>query len=398
MELVAKSLDEITSDICDVYDAFIAPKRIYRGNNNKLYLFFRACSAGIKVILDVVLALRARFDPLRCSDGDLYSVAKLVGTDFLKGSGSAVRITVENTSDTDAKTLLAGVYHYNSITGMVFSFNLLTDAVLAPGAFNSITAVSRDKGSYPVADNASITVYRLDGYPIDEYFAFSSEDNSGYLGYEDEDALSFRQRILSDVDRQDHIKELETSIRNLPNIFECGLKFNPDTLPVEYDGVTLAPMELLITITGLPSEEMAELVVSHVPYSTHQVDPDNVVYYRSDLYVNGKYPVYFRYHGKTDFALEIMYQYSSRKMKKELVEAAFNKALNGYRNSVTHVGMITEPDIYARLAALSLPNVVALDVNLMEDDTQVPYVSIPTTRTPNLTGVEYTSIDLDGEE
>jgi hypothetical protein len=398
MELEPKSLDEITFEICDVYDSFIAPKRIWRDNNNKLYLFFRACAAGVKAVLSAVLALKSRFDPMRCSDSDLYSTAKMVGTEPMQGSGSALRVTIANTHPADAKTLAAGTYNYVSVSGMVFSFVLLSDVAFASGSFNVATAVSREKGSYQVGNNSSIKVVRSDGFPIDNSFAFSCEDNSSYLGHPDEDALAFRKRLISDAGRQDHIKELEIKIKNLPSIFECGLKFNPDTMPVEYDGVTLAPLELLITITGVPTDEMAALVVEQMAYSTHQVDPANVVHYHSDMYVNGKYPVYFRYHAHTDFALVVTYQYSSRKLRKEQVEAELNRLLNVYKNSITHVDLVTEADIYSRLAVSGLPGVTVLDVNIMQNGEQQSYLSIPVTRVPNLTGVTYLTVDLDTTE
>jgi hypothetical protein len=398
VELTIKSLDEVTSDICDAYDSLVAPKRIWRNNNNRLYLFFRACAAGVKLILDVVLALSNRFDPLRCSDDDLYSVAKLVGTDFQKGSGSAVRVSIANTSLLETKTLFAGVYNYASVSGMIFSFTLSTDASFPPETRNSISAVSREKGSYAVGDNASITLYRSDGYSIDKAFKFSCEENSGSLGYPDEDAISFRKRVLSDTGRQDHLRELELKIKSLPNIYECGLIFNPEREPAEYDGVVLAPLELLITVTGSPSDEMAELVAKDVVYSTRMVDPANVVYYRNSQYINGRYPVYFRYHAKTDFALEIEYQYSSTKMKKAQVEAELNRLLGVYQNSVKHVDIIKEIDIYERLAAAGIPDVAALNVNIISDGAQIPYLRVPSTRVPNLTSVAYVSLDIMGEE
>jgi hypothetical protein len=398
MEAAYKSLDEVTSMICDAYDELIAPKRIWRNNDNKLYLIFRACAAGIRLVFNIALALRWRFDPQRCSEDDLLSAAKLVGTEFQKGSGSAVRITVSNAHTLEARTLAAGVYNYTSVSGMVFSFNLTADVEFASGASNAVTAVSREKGRYSVGDNSSIKLFRSDGFSIDKAFKFSCEENSGLLGYPDEDLLSFRQRVLSSANRQDHLKELELKIKSLPDIFECGLTFNPDRFPAEYDGVTLAPLELLVTITGTPSDKLAELVVKDTQYSTHMTDPANVVFYRNDQYVNGKYPVYFRYHAKADFALEIEYQYSSQKLKKAQVEAEFNRLLSGYKNAVVHTDMIRELDIYGRLAAAGLPDVTPLAVSIVADGNRLPYFTIPATRTPNLTAITYESLDLMGEE
>jgi hypothetical protein len=349
-------------------------------------------------VFNVALALRWRFDPQRCSEDDLLSAAKLLGTEFQQGSGSAVRITVTNTHTVETRTLAAGVYNYTSVSGMVFSFNLLLDAEFASGASNAITAVSREKGSYPVGDNASIKLFRSDSLDIDKAFKFSCAENSGSLGYPDEDALSFRKRVLGTANRQDHLKELELKIKSLPDIFECGLTFNPDRAPAEYDGVTLAPLELLVTITGTPSDKIAELVVKDTQYSTHMVDPANVVYYHNDQYINGKYPVYFRYHAKANFALEIEYQYSSQKLKKIQVETEFNRLLSVYANAVAHTDLIKELDIYERLAAASLPDVTPLAVRILVDGQRLPYFNVPATRTPNITATTYASLDLMGEE
>jgi hypothetical protein len=398
LAVAAKSLDEVTSVICDAYDALIAPKRIYRNDNNRLYLFFRACAAGIKLLLDIVLALRHRFDPRLCSDEDLFSTTKLVGTDFQKGSGSAVRITVANSHPLESRTLQEGTYNYTSVTGMVFSFYLPMDVSFPPATVNTVSAVSREKGSFQVGDNALIKLTRDDGRSIDKSFKFSCENNASSLGYPDEDAVSFRRRVLSGEGQQDHIKELELKIKSLPNIFECGLTFNPGDEDAEYDGVVLAPLELLVTITGTPSSELAELVVRDVIYSTHKVDPANVVYYYNSQYVNGRYPVYFRYHEKADFSLEIEYQYSSQKMKKAGVEAEFDRLLGVYKGAVVHQDIIRKTDIDERLAKADVPNVTVLSVDLIVNGEKVPYFRVPSTRIHNLVETTYLSTDTLGEE
>jgi hypothetical protein len=396
--ITAKSLDEVTADLVDAYDELVAPKRVWRNNNNKLYLFFRACANGIKLLLDVVLALRNRFDPERCSDEDLLFVAKWTGAELLKGSGSALRVVVANVHPKESKTLLAGEYRYDSVSGMAFSFTLPTDAEFGPGSLNVVTAISQEKGSYPVSDNASITFYRPDGGAIDGAFRFSCENNANSLGYPDEDAFSFRKRVLSDTNRQDSIKELELKIKSLPNIFECGLMLNQSLDPVEYDGVTLKPLELLVTITGVPSDELARLVVQEAVYSTHMVDPANVAYYRNDQYIGGKYPVYFRYHERVDFSLEIEYQYSSQKIKKAGVEAELGRALSAYKNASAHVDLISEADINERLSALLIPSFVLLRASITRNGERVAYFRVPLTRIHNLVETTYVSLDTMGEE
>jgi hypothetical protein len=399
MALKSKSIDEETTELADVYDGLITPKKLWRDHNNKLYLILRAYAAGKVGLNDVALALRNRYDPLYCEDIDLYATAKLVGTDFKKGTGSLLRITVLNKDAEERKVFASGVYNYQSASGTVFSFETADDYVFDPEETKVISAISQVKGSYEVNSNADIKLYRSDGAAIDKAFVFSCEDNAGQLGYPDEDTFDFRTRILNDADRQDHIKELELAIRNLPNIFECNLMFNSKTEPVEYDGLTLLPRELLITITGVPTGRIAELVAEEVCYATHKVSDDQVVYYENPLYVGGKYPVYFKYHDKVDFSLAITYQYDSTKLKPVQVEDAINALFKPYTRMVTHIDTFGEETAYKVLSNLNLPNVKILDADVFDNSgEEVPYVRIPATRLPHLTGIVFMPVDTGGTE
>jgi hypothetical protein len=327
----------------------------------------------------------------------LYSTAKIVGTDFKKGTGSIVRITILNKDTAESKIWKAGVYHYQSTSGMVFSFQVSNDYAFDPEESQIVSAISQEKGSFAVAQNADIKLFRSDGDSIDPLFVFSCEDNAGQLGYADEDTLDFRSRILNDADRQDHLKELELKIRNLPNIFECNIVMNESVEPMIYDGINLSPKELLISITGAPTDKIAELVAMDVIYATHVVDPNNVVYFYSDLYINGRYPVYFKYHDTTNFSLAISYQYDQSKLKSSQIEDSINMLFKPYRQMVTHIDLFGEEDAYKVLANLNLPNVKILDANVINDsETEVPYVRIPKTRLPHLTGIAFTVIETGG--
>jgi hypothetical protein len=375
--------------LVDEFDRLIAPKKVFRNNNNKLYLIFRAMARGGKLLNDVALALQNRFHPLYCSSEDLYSTSKLVGTDFKKGSGSILKITIQNPDLQNQHTLYAGVYEYVSVSGMVFAFELVNDHLFAPGEIKNVSAISREKGSYRVEDIASITLTRSDGAAIESELRFSCVDNVNQLGYLDEDEYSFRNRIMNDADRQDHLNELELRIRNLPNIFECTLVFNPGTENADYDGITLIPLELLVVLTGVPTNEVAKAVVEEVCYQTHQVDPEKVLYYEHPLYVNGKYPVYYTNHGTTDFDVHVVYQYDAQKLKPEQIEYEIKLLLHKYTNADTHTARISEGDIYETLSALRLPNVHILNVSLIVDEAEVPYIIIPRTRIPRLNTITF---------
>jgi hypothetical protein len=282
-----------------------------------------------------------------------------------------------------------------SVSGMLFSFQQLNDYLFDPGEIIQLAAISRDRGSFHVTQISNIKLFRNDGHSIDSVFAFSCADNTGQLGYPDEDMSDFRQRLLNDGNRQDHIKELELKIRNLPNIFECNLVYNQDVQPSEYDGITLLPMELLVIITGAPTDEIARLVVEDVIYMTHQVDEDNVVYYESMYYINGKVPVYYKYHDTTDFTLEITYQYDQQKLKSEQVEAVINALLDRYTHAVIHIDTINEQTFYSLLGKLDLPNTKVLDIDILVSGEQVPYLTVPKTRLPRLTGVTFHPVEIE---
>jgi hypothetical protein len=181
---------------------------------------------------------------------------------------------------------------------------------------------------------------------------------------------------------------------NFPTRKGC-LNYNQDVQSSEYDGITLMPMELLVTITGVPTNEIARLVVEDVIYMTHMVDEGKVVYYESMYYINGKVPVYFKYHDTTDFTLEITYQYDQQKIKSDQVEVIINALLDQYVHAVTHVDTINEQTFYSLLGKLDLPNTKVLDVDIMVSGAQVPYLTIPKTRLPHLTGVTFHPVEIE---
>lgn len=390
MALLSKSVDDETSELVDAYDSLIAPQKVWRNHNNKLYLVLRAFAAGKVGIVDAALALHNRFDPSLCEDLDLYSTAKLVGTEFKHGAGSMVRITILNKDNSGSKMLAAGVYNYQSASGMIFSFKLQGDNVFAPGEDKIVTAISREKGSFPISSQSAIQLFRSDGANIDSAFSFSCDDNAGQLGYPDETSFDFRTRIMRDTQRQDAIKELELKIRNLPGIFECNLIINEGTEAQGYDGLTLEPKELLIVITGVPTDDIARLICESVIYDTHQVDPDHVIWYYNDLYIDGRRPVYYRFHDTVDFSLAVSYQYNRSVLKADQIEEAIDRLFRPYRNMVTHLSVFGEKEAYKILSKLDMQGVEILNVDVIDSGGHtVPYIRIPKTRLPCLTGIVF---------
>jgi hypothetical protein len=397
MALRVKSIDEITDEFADVYDSYIAPKKLYRGNSNKLYLVLRSVAAGYKALLDAALALRNRFNPQYCEDADLPGVMLMTGETREPGKKSLLRVLVSNGSGSASAALAAGEYRYASASGEIFACTLQNDALFAPLAVQALVFASGHTGAFPVTDIEDLKVSRKDGGEISPEFSFSCLDNSGSLGREEESLASVRHRILNRSDRQDSIRELEHEIKSLTTIYECNLMYNSSTEDYEYDGITLAPRELLITITGVPSEELAEIVARHPVYATHMVTPEMAVHYRSDLLAGGSYPVYYKFHDKTPFYLFISYKYSGVYLQTKQVEAEINAVFAKYKNCLTHIDAVTEPVLYNDLAALNIQGfrVTKIYIQVMQDGelVSVPSVEIPGTRLPELQTITYYSED-----
>lgn len=390
------SLDEILTIIEDAFDSTVSPKKIFRDDNNKMHLMYKGDAAGLQLINKMVLSLKRRFDPQYCPDSDLPSTARMAGTKFLPAKASLVQITVSNTSNVEDVVLAAGVYLYPSATGEIFTFTIGTDTLLSATEARAYSAVSQNTGSFPVSTNTTVMVKREDSATIDSNLVFSTEENSSYLGYAAETIYEFRKRMLTDANRQDEIVQIENDIKALTNIFECNCVFNALTEPKDYDGITLGTHELLVVITGSANDELADVVAKHTVHKTHIVDPLNVVYHNDDMYVGGRYPVYFMHHLTTDYELIVSYNYDSTKLKTAQIEAAFNTLLARYKNTNRHVDTVTEYDVYSRLNEALLANVSILNVNLLVGGVEVPYVSVPKTRLPRLTTVTYAHNDVVG--
>ncbi len=388
------SFDEMVTKIEDAFDASIAPKSIVRSNNNKLHLMFKADAAGYEVLHKTALSLMQRFDPLLCDDTDLEDTARIVGTERRSGKASVVPITVTNTSTVDTVTLYAGVYQFISVDGEVFSFTVALDTSFAPEELFTYYAISANFGAYEVTDILNASVARQDSATINSNFSFSTTANQSYLGFGEESLEDFRKRLTETVERDDTVKEIEEAISALPTIYACNCVFNPLLTPKVYDGITLAAKELLIVVTGIVPDEVAEIVAKYSHYTTHIVDSADVVYYLNSRYIDGKYPVYFTYHDTTDFTVQVEYSYNSGSIKSDQVEAIFDALLRKYQIANTHVDTITERDIYNRLDEDTPQSVTVLNVSLLVSGAEVPYVNVPKTRIPHLTAISYTKTDL----
>src|SRR5574344_1383621 len=121
------SFDEVLNVLCDEYDRLIAPKKIRRSNKNINYLLLKACAKGYELIANIIYALDGKFDPARCQDADLMSVAKIVGTEMIEGNGSGLVVRVTNTNPSDAVVLSSGRYIYEFNADIKFFLDIESD-------------------------------------------------------------------------------------------------------------------------------------------------------------------------------------------------------------------------------------------------------------------------------
>ena len=381
-----KTFDTILTGICDSFDALIAPKTIARTNTNVVYLIFKAISKGFEIINNVCVVLNNKFNPSKCSEEDLDSVASLVGTERLQGSGSGLRIYVTNDGDTEA-TLLAGTYVYALDSDTNFEFEVVTDTAIASGAYITFMAMSTEIGSYPVTEQQKITVTSSQTIPED--LVFSCQNNSSLLGKEEETDIEFRKRITSDITRQDTISELETLIKNLPYAFDCMIKFNNSYNTIVYEGITIPPFTALICYSGEIKTELADKVCSKIICPTVQTQDSTEVRYESEVFVNGYQSVYLTPFVELPYTVYLIYKIDELYADRYDTEEALKKALLIHFTSEVHSDYIREDDIYNYIETLNLTGVTILGVNLKVNNVAVDYVEVPKNKIAKLTDVSF---------
>ena len=384
--MILMSFDEILTYLCDSFDSLIAPKKIARSNTNIIYLMFKAVSKGLEVINSVCVVLSNKFDPAKCSVEDLNSVASLVGTERLQGSASGLHIIATNNGDS-AVTLLTGVYSYALDDDTKFIFEVLEDTVIASGGSVTYIAMSENIGSYPVTAQAEIEITSVPLIPED--IVFSCTDNSNLLGTAPETDLEFRKRILNRYDGQDSMVELETTLRNLPYLFDSRIKFNNSVVDVTYDGIVIPPFTAVIFFSGSPRSEIADIIANKIICPTVQTADSIAVDYNSEVFVGGKHTFYITPFSTTDFTVNIMYKIDEQYISDYDAKEKMRTALYQYYLPEVHKDYVREDDVYNILESLNLAGVTILGVNLEVEGTAVDYVTVPISRIPKLTGIVF---------
>lgn len=387
------TFNEVLTSLCDEFDSLISPKTIYRSNTNVVYLMLKAIAKGFEVINNICVTSSNKFNPENCSDEDLNSVAELVGTEKRKGSASGLVININNSQEIRV-LLYAGLYHYDLDDDTTFTFEVLENTYIEGYDTIKLFAFSDKVGAYLVTAQSSIDVYSENF--IDGSLLFSNEDNSNLLGTEEETNLEFRKRILTGIDRQDSIIELQTAIQNEPYIFDARVKFNNSLTEATVDGVTIPSYHMAIFYSGAPRNALAELVCSKsvfptVPYTGGTAEENSVtVYYESDIFTEGKYAVHVIPFRRTNYSIFVNFSFNETYTTKFSVENAIKSLLITSLNSNVHVDYIKETDIYVVLENLNINGVEILNVDILDSEgTEQPYISVPISRIPYVTDVTF---------
>lgn len=381
------TFNEILTYICDDFDNLISPRKIARSNTNIIYLMFKAISKGLEVINNVCVVLSNKFNPANCDVSDLNSVASLVGTERLKGSASGLHILATNNGDATV-TLLTGFYEYALDDDTKFIFEVLEDTEITEGSYVTFIAMSEKIGSFPVTAQSEIEVTSLRAIPDD--IVFSCTDNSSLLGVAPETDLEFRKRVLNKYDGQDSMVELETTLRNLPYLFDCRVKFNNTVVDETYDGITIPPFTAIIFFSGSPRSEIADIIANKIICPTVQTADSVAVEYENEIFVGGKHTFYITPFSTTDFTVDIMYKIDEQYISDYDAKEKMRTALYQYFLPEVHKDYVREDDVYNVLEALNLAGVTILGVNLAVGGNAVDYVTVPVSRIPKLVDVDFT--------
>ena len=380
MEL--KTFDTILTGLCDSFDSLISPKTIARSNTNIIYLLFKAIAKGFEVINNACVAVSNKFDPANCSVEDLNSVASLVGTEKMKGSGTGLHIIATNNANVN-KTLVAGTYTYALDDDTTFTFEVLVNTEIPFGDYVTFIAMSDEIGKFPVTAQTDITVESNQTIP--EGISFSCSDNSALLGTDPETDLEFRKRVLEGYTQQNTIVELENKLKNLPYLFDCSVKFNNTLDPITVEGNIVPPFNAIIFYSGSPRNEMADIIAGKLICPTVQTPDSKELKYYSEVFTNGYQSYYITPFGEEEFKVDVILRINGEYANAYDVKKAIREALVNHYVAEVHKDYVKEEDIYNIITSLNLSGVNVLAVNLRNtSNVRVEFIAVPTYKVPKL--------------
>ena len=383
-----KTFDTILVNLCDDFDKLITPRKIARSNTNIIFLIFKAIAKGLEVINNVCVVLSNKFDPANCSEEDLVSVANLVGTEMLEGSGSGLQIDITNSTNSSI-TLSKGMYEYALDDDTSFFFEIVSNEGLTIEAEQTeqIIAMTNKVGVFNVTAQNTITVTA--DVIIPDGIKFSCADNTSLLGTEKETVIDFRKRILSDTDRQNSIIELQTELRNLPYIYDCRCIFNNTTSAVTYDEVTIPSGHMAIFYSGAPRNEMADIIARKILCPTVAGGNAVEVKYENEVFINGSQSYYLNPFSKLGFYVNVHCEIDTTIADVSEVRSQIRKIIFDRYKAKVHEDFIKENDIYNLLEDANINGVELLGVDLVFDGATVDYIRVPLSRLADVTDVVF---------
>ena len=132
-------------------------------------------------------------------------------------------------------------------------------------------------------------------------------------------------------------------------------------------------------------------------FPTVQTNDSVTLEYHNDVLLSGVQEYYIVPFRALKFGIEVSYKVNEQYIMDATAKEEMTKALNLAFISESHDSdFITENDVYAVLNGLSLAGLTVLDVNLVQNGNEVPYINVPISRIPKLTGITYHNVDLEG--
>jgi hypothetical protein len=187
--------------------------------------------------------------------------------------------------------------------------------------------------------------------------------------------------------------ELQETLRNLPYLFDAKVYFNNTLNPVTTeDGIEVQPFYMLVFYSGEAKSEIAEIIARSSIYPTMQTADSVELSYESDVFAGGAYPVYIQPFFEEEYGVNISLHIDTTFISEQSAEATIRTTLLTKMNQRIHKDYIKEAEIYNMISDMKIAGVEVLNVDLIQDGNEVPYVQVPMSRIPKLASVTFTEV------
>jgi hypothetical protein len=108
----------------------------------------------------------------------------------------------------------------------------------------------------------------------------------------------------------------------------------------------------------------------------------------------GAYEVFYKNFDFIDYKVVIDYRYDSRLTLKSVAESDINLALLPYKNPTKRIPTIKENLFYNLVDDLNIPSLNVLNITLIQDDVEIPYLDVNVSSIGKLSIVELNGTDI----